>query len=128
MDNIGFVDGLVARIDGPMSFRMVIQPLVALFFAFRDGSRDAREGRTAFFWSLFSEPKHRREMLESGWKSIGKVFILATVLDLVFQYIVFDHFRPVAALLAGVVLALIPYVLLRGPVTRIMVSKAHQEK
>jgi hypothetical protein len=128
MDNFGFIDGLVARIDGPMSFRMVIQPFVALFFAFRDGSRDAREGRTAFFWSLFSEPEHRREMLESGWKSIGKVFILAAVLDLVFQYIVFDHFRPVVALLAGVVLALIPYVLLRGPVTRIMASKAHREK
>lgn len=128
MDHMGFVDGLLARIDGPMSFRMFLQPLVALFFAFRDGSRDAREGRTAFFWSLFTEPKHRREMLESGWKSIGKVFILAAVLDLVFQYIVFDQFRPVVALLAGVVLTLIPYVLLRGPVNRILASRAHSEK
>ncbi len=118
MEHLSFVDGFWARIDGPMSFRIFVQPIVALFFAFRDGRRDAREGRSAFFWALFTEPAHRREMLESGWKSIGKVFILATLLDLVFQYIVFHDFRPIAALIAGAVLALIPYVLLRGPVAR----------
>ena len=102
-----------------MSFRLLLQPLVALFFAFRDGLSDAREGSQPYFWALFTEPEHRREMLESGWKSIGKVFIIAIALDLVFQYLVFDNFRPIGAVVAGVVLAILPYLLLRGPVNRV---------
>ena len=118
-EHLSFIDGVFARIDGPMSFRLVFQPLVALIFAFRDGRRDAREGRSPYFWALFTEPGHRRELLESGWKSIGKVFIIAVVLDLVFQFLVFDYFRPVGALVAGVILAIFPYLLLRGPVNRL---------
>ncbi len=89
-------------------------------FAVRDGRKDAREGRVPFFWALFTDPEHRREMLRSGWKSIGKVFIIAIALDFVFQYIVFEDFRPLGALVAGLILAVIPYLLLRGPVNRLM--------
>lgn len=120
------IDGLMARIDGPMSFRLVLQPLTALIFAFLDGRRDAREGRSAYFWALFTEQKHRRELLESGWHSIGKVFIVAVVLDLVFQYFVFHGFRPIGALIAGIVLAVFPYLLLRGPVNRIIRLKTNR--
>jgi hypothetical protein len=109
-EHLSFIDGLLARIDGPM----------ALFFALRDGIRDARERRSPYFWALFTESSHRREMLQSGWKSIGKVFVIAIVLDLVFQYIVFRDFRPIGALLAGMTLALLPYLLLRGPVNRLV--------
>lgn len=111
-----------------MSFRFLIQPLVALVFAIRDGRRDAREGRPPYFWALFTDAGQRRDMVASGWKSIGKVFIIAIVLDFVFQYIVFRDFRPVAALLAGLILALVPYLLLRGPVNRLMRRKAKGEK
>ncbi len=103
-----------------MSVRFLLQPLMALFFAIRDGRRDAQEGRSPYFWVLFTEPGHRREMIESGWKSIGKVFIIAIVLDLVFQYFVFHDFRPLGALVAGTILALVPYLLLRGPINRLM--------
>lgn len=119
-EHLSFIDGLVARIEGPMNFRLILQPLVALFFAFRDGLRDARERKSPYFWALFSEPDHRREMLGSGWQSIGKVFVIAIVLDFIFQYIVFQDFRPIGALLAGIILAVIPYLLLRGPVNRVM--------
>lgn len=119
-EQLSFIDGLMARIDGPMSFRLVLQPLVALFFAFRDGRRDAREGKSPYFWALFTEPGHRREMLTGGWRSIGKVFVIAIALDLLFQYLVFHDFRPLGALLTGLILALVPYLLLRGPVNRFM--------
>ncbi|MCM2394459.1 hypothetical protein NBH19_00025 [Rhizobium sp. S95] len=102
-----------------MSLRLLLQPLMALFFAYDDGRRDAREGRAPYFWALFTDAEHRRDMLQSGWKSIGKVFIIAVILDLIFQYIVFHDFRPVGALVAGTVLAIIPYTLLRGPVNRL---------
>jgi predicted histidine transporter YuiF (NhaC family) len=121
---LSFIDGFMARIDGPMSLRLVVQPIVALFLAFRDGRRDAHEERSAYFWALFTEPEHRREMLEGGWHSISKVFIVAVVLDLVFQYLVFQDFRPIGALMAGIVLAIFPYLLLRGPVNRMRGLKA----
>jgi hypothetical protein len=116
---LSFIEGLVARIEGPMSFRLLLQPVMALIFAIRDGRRDAKEGRAPFFWGLFTEPEHRREMLQSGWKGVGKVFCLALVLDLVFQYRAFGDFRPGGAMLAGVILAIVPYLLLRGPVNRL---------
>lgn len=116
---LGFFDGLLARLHGPMSFRFLLQPAVAVFFAIRDGRRDAREGRPPYFWGLFADKADRRDMLQSGWKSVSKVFIIAIVLDLVFQVIALHAFHPVGALIAGVILAIIPYLLLRGPVNRL---------
>lgn len=119
LEPLGFLDGLMARFEGPMNFRLFLQPLVALFFAFRDGRKDAREGKTPFFWGLFADPENRREMLRSGWKSVGKVFVIAVVLDFVFQFVVFRGIRPGGALVTGAVLAIVPYLLLRGPVNRL---------
>lgn len=127
-DHLSFIDGLLARLQGPMYFRLLLQPLMALFFAIRDGRKDAREGRVPFFWAVFTDAGHRRDILLSGWKSIGKVFIIAIVLDLVFQYIEFRDFRPAGALLTGCVLAIVPYVLVRGPVTRLSRRNTTGEK
>jgi hypothetical protein len=110
---------LLARPDGPLALRFYLQPLVALLLATRDGVRDARAGRPAYFWALFKEPEHRRERLRDGWSSIGKVFVIALVLDTVYQVIVFKGLRPVAGLIVAIVLAIVPYVLLRGPVNRL---------
>ncbi|HSA61512.1 MAG TPA: hypothetical protein VLE03_04675 [Nitrospiraceae bacterium] len=127
-DYLSFADGLVARLHGPMSFRLLIQPLMAIFFAFRDGRKDAREGRPPYFWGLFTDPEHRGDMLRSGLKSIGKVFIIAIILDNVFQYIVFHNFRLGAAMIVAAVLALVPYLLLRGTVSRLMRRHTKGEK
>jgi len=126
-EHLDFFEGLLTRIEGPMNFRLILQPLVALFFAFRDGVRDARERKSPYFWALFTEPAHRRDILESSWESIGKVFIVAIVLDFIFQYIVFHEFRVIGALLAGAILALVPYILLRGPVNRVMRRREGQK-
>ena len=37
------VGNLVARVTGPMHFRLLLQPGMATFFAIRDGLKDARE-------------------------------------------------------------------------------------
>jgi hypothetical protein len=118
-DPLTFVEGLMTRLQGPMSIRFVMQPAVAIFLAVRDGRKDAREGRPPYFWGLFKHAEHRHELLRSGWKSIGKVFIIAIILDFIFQYVVFRDFRLVGAVLAGLILAIIPYLLFRGPVNRL---------
>ena len=108
------------RLDGPLHFRILLQPTMAIIFAIRDGLNDARQGRPAYFWSLFTEPMHRRERLRDGWRSISKIFIIAVVLDIAYQLIVFHWFYPFETLTVAVFLALIPYLLVRGPVNRIM--------
>ena len=72
-----------------------------------------------YFWALFTQPDHRRDMLRDGWKAVGKVFVIAVIIDLVYQLIVFRWFYPGEALLVAAILALIPYLLIRGPVNRI---------
>ena len=108
------------RFDGPLHFRLFVQPLMAILFAVRDGRRDAREGRGAYIWKLVNKPEQRRQLLESGVKSIGKIFALAFVLDVVYQFVEWHGLKPLQALLTATVLAAIPYVLLRGPINRIM--------
>ena len=110
---------LIGRIGGPMSFRLLLQPATAMIFAVRDGLKDAREGRPAYFYSLFTDPENRRSRLREGFKSVSRVFAFAIVMDLIYQVIVLRWFYPLQALIVAIVLALLPYILLRGPVNRI---------
>jgi hypothetical protein len=50
---------------------------------------------------------------------VGRVFILAIVLDGVYQFIALRWFYPGEAILVAIILAIIPYLLVRGPVNRI---------
>lgn len=113
------VEHLDNRINGPMSFRFYLQPVMAIFFAVRSGLNDAKVGKTPYFWGLLSDPTHRVEMLKDGWKSVGKVFILAIVLDVIFQIMFLKSFYPGETLAIAFFLAIVPYVAIRGLVTRI---------
>jgi len=112
-------ENLAARVSGPMKFRLILQPLMASIFAIRAGLKDAKAGKPPYFWSLFSDPAHRRDMLQEGWKGVGKVFVIALVLDAVYQVAVQHHVYPFESLLVAFLLAIVPYLVLRGPVTRI---------
>jgi hypothetical protein len=113
------VEQLMGRIEGPMNLRMMMQPAVAIFLAFRDGSADAKNSCPPYFWSLFTQPGRRREQLKNGWKSISKVFLAAILLDLAFQFITTHQMIPRQAFMVALILAIIPYLLIRGLVTRI---------
>lgn len=115
---------MVERVTGPMHFRLLLQPGMATFFAIRDGLRDARECKPPYFWGLFTDKGERESMAKNGWKSVGKVFILAVVLDVIYQLI--EHrwtVYPGEAVLVAIILAIVPYLLIRGPVNRIFCGK-----
>jgi hypothetical protein len=112
-------ENLIGRSAGPLNFRLLIQPTVATLIAIRAGLRDAREGRAAFLWAALSDPGCRRELLRQGWKDVGKVFILAMVLDSIYQLIVHHGVYVLELLIIATVLAIVPYALVRGPVNRI---------
>jgi hypothetical protein len=111
---------IIARPDGPLAMRFYLQPLIATLFALRDGIKDAHSGRPPYFWALFTEPERRGELVRSGWRSVGKVFVIAIVLDVIYQILVLKGLRPVQTVLVAAALAIVPYVLLRGPVNRIV--------
>jgi hypothetical protein len=110
---------LLGRSAGLMSFRIVLQPAVAIGLAIRAGLVDAREGRQPFLWNILSNPGRRHELLRSGWKDVGTVFAVALILDSIYQVIVHSGIYTLELLITATVLALVPYALIRGPVTRI---------
>ena len=81
-------ENLIGRSSGPMNLRLVIQPAVAGVLAIRAGLKDAREGRPAFLWSAITNSAYRPELLRQGSRDVGKVFVVAAVLDAVYQLIV----------------------------------------
>jgi len=110
---------LADRLTGPMRFRLVLQPAMAAFFAIRSGLADAAAGRPPYFWSLMSDRDHRAARIKDGWKSIARVFVLAVALDVIYQIIVSRFVYPGEAFIVAFVLAIVPYVIVRGLVTRL---------
>ena len=115
-----FWQELIARSSGPLAMRFYLQPLMASFFAIRDGIKDAREQKPAYFWALFSGRRNRGDLLRDGWKSVGKIVVLAVLLDVVYQYLVLQRIRIREALAVAMILAVLPYLTFRGPINRLI--------
>jgi hypothetical protein len=112
-------EGLLARVGGPMTFRIILQPTMAALLALRAGLKDAREGRPPYLWTVATDPLQRTDLLREGWKSIARVFFLAVIMDVIYQWIVQHWIYPLETLIVAIVLAVVPYLLIRGPVNRI---------
>jgi hypothetical protein len=110
---------LLARVSGPMKFRLVLQPCMAAFFAIRSGLADAKAGKPPWFWELISNPTQRADMVKEAWKRVGKVFILALVLDAVYQLIELHAIYFGEMIIVAFILAIVPYLILRGPAMRV---------
>jgi|SRR5215467_6506355 hypothetical protein len=121
-----FWDNLIGRASGPINFRLMIQPTVAGFLAIRGGIKDAREGHPAFLWAAITNPAYRPELLRQVCRDVGNVFVLAAVLDAVYQLIVQRGVFLGEMLVVATVLAIVPYILIRGPVSRIAVALRHR--
>jgi len=117
MDRI--VQGIVARVTGPMSFRFMLQPAVAILLGVRDGLADAKAGTPPFIYDLLFSPKDRSRDLKSALKSLLKPIVVATILDCIAQYLIFKHVRLIPALLVGTLVMGLPYALARGITNRI---------
>jgi len=110
---------LVGRLTGPLTFRVLLQPTMSTLFAVRDGLRDARARRPPFLWTILGSPDDRRRLIRDGLLAIGKLILMALVVDFVYQLVVFRRLYPVEAIDVALLLAVVPYFVIRGPVNRL---------
>ena len=110
---------LFSRVGGPMTFRIILQPTMAALLALMAGLKDARENRPPYFWTILTDSSQRGDLIRHGWKAIGRVFVLAIIMDLIYQLIVLRWIYPLELLIVAILLAVVPYLLIRGPVNRL---------
>ena len=113
------IEQLTRRLSGPMHIRLWIQPAVAITLAVRAGLRDARENKPAYLWELLTNPANRRQMLHSAWKDLARLIIFCFLIDSAYQFFVLKFYYPLQALIVVLVLTVIPYIMVRGPITRL---------
>jgi len=109
---------LAARPGGPMSFRFILQPAMAAIAAFLDGRRDAASGRSPYFWGLVRDRGERLGRLREGLNGTARIILLGIAMDVIYQALVLRTFYPTEALVVALLLAFVPYILLRGPFAR----------
>ncbi len=117
------------RAAGPFHLRLILQPVVATILGIRAGIRDARRGRPPYFWSVATaaDSTDRRELIRQGWADIGKVFSIAIALDVIYELVVYHWVYPVQALIVASILAVIPYLLMRGLANRLATKRTRKD-
>jgi hypothetical protein len=110
---------LVDRPGGPMVFRFFLQPIMATIAAVLGGMKDARLGRAPFLQTVLTRPAERAGRLDEAMVDTSRIMLLGLVMDGIYQYIEFDTFHPAEAAIITLLLAFLPYLLLRGLVARV---------
>jgi hypothetical protein len=92
---------------------------MATIAAVHDGMRDASAHRVPYLRALLNDPAGRSERLREGLHATARLILLGIGMDALYQWRVLDTFYPGEALLITLLLAVLPYLLLRGPVSRL---------
>ena len=115
---------LIDRPSGPMAFRFILQPSMAAITATRDGLRDARTERSPYLWTIVRQSEERVALLREGLDATARIILLGLAMDVIYQVMVFKMFYPVEALIIAILLAFVPYLLIRGLVVRVWHARA----
>jgi len=110
---------LLDRPGGPMTFRIILQPIMAAIAALLDGIKDAKSGRSPYLWTVLTNPAERGGRLREGLISTARIILLGLGIDAIYQFVVLKTFYPGEAVIVAIMLAFVPYLLLRGPFARI---------
>ena len=122
------VQEILGRAHGPLHFRLFVMPTVVVVLAIRAHLKDVREGKPIFLGAFLTSPTERRRLLRSALKDVGRVLVIALTLDTIYQILVFKAFYPGQAIVVATACAVVPYVLVRGPVTRLVHTLRQRRK
>ena len=64
---------LLERASGPMTFRFILQPIMATIAAFLDGLKDARTGRAPFLATVLTNPTKRAGRLQEAVLATARI-------------------------------------------------------
>ena len=81
------LQNIVARPNQGPALRFLLQPAMSMILGIRDGIRDARTGRSPYLWTILFDPTRRWANIREGIAVIGKVFLVAVAVDVVYQII-----------------------------------------
>ncbi len=121
------MDYLIELISGPGTFRFVLQPLFSILMGVRDGRNDAKSSTPPILQLLLLQSGKRSETLKGTLKSIALPLIFAVALDSIFQVFIFGVWRLQWALVVGVGLVGIPYILSREITNRVFSARRGKE-
>lgn len=110
---------IVNRPGGPMTFRFLLQPVMATIAALHDGIKDARTGRSPYLWTMMTSRAQRGGRFREGLIATSRIILLGLVMDAIYQTVVLKTFYPGEAVIVAILLAFVPYLLLRGPIARV---------
>jgi hypothetical protein len=112
-------DNLISRPSGPYGFRFLMQPAIGAIFAIRDGIKDARSGRSPYLATIVTERAKRGGRVREGFQATWKIIVIALAIDVVYQITELNTFHVGEATLVVVLIAILPYFLVRGPAMRV---------
>jgi hypothetical protein len=115
-----FWENVLARPRQSLALRFILQPAMATILALRDGITDARSGHMLDGRTMISDPAKRFARLREGIEAIGKIFLIAIAIDIGYQAIELNAFYPSEALVVAVLLAFIPYLIVRPLAARLV--------
>jgi hypothetical protein len=77
---------------------------------------------------LIVQKGERKSLVKEGWKDVGKVFIVALIMDIIFQLMVLKTVYPFESIITAFILAFVPYLIFRGIVNRILILFGSKKK
>ena len=120
MGPLSFAEGLARRLAGPANFRFILQPLIAAIAGIRDGVSDAKLGLRPYGFAVLFDSNSRGELLGAALKRTAIPLLVGVVIDMVVQWMLFQRVLFSAAILVGVLLVGLPYIVARGVTNRIL--------
>jgi hypothetical protein len=61
-----------------MRLRFMLQPTMSAILAVRDGLKDARSGRAAYFMTVLRNPQKRIGLLNEGLNATARIIMMAS--------------------------------------------------
>jgi hypothetical protein len=100
------------RLDGPGQLRLIVQPLIAIFLGLRSARQDVMMGLAPYISRIVTTGR-RVDALRHGLRVIAVSITLAVSVDSIVQYSVWGRVGLVAALIVGIILVALPYIVAR---------------
>jgi hypothetical protein len=84
---------------------------------------DAKAGEPPFILDLIANEENRKEKLSSLLTSLSKTVMIAVLLDVIAQYLIFDQVRITSAVIIAIIILVVPYSIARAVTNRIVIKR-----